>query len=115
MPRIDTTAVAVNAAGIADAFRTIQQTVAPGEARMEELVKAFEGWIGVVQQLAEAGELMERFRATRGATATWGGELPYIYDAWESIALALWVDLGKVSLDVLVDRAIEQTMVASAA
>ena len=115
MPKIDPAAVAVNAAGIADAFRALQIADQSGEARLEELTRAHEGWCGVVLRIAEAGEIMEDFRTKHGVTATWGGDLPYLYEVWDAIAQALWEQLGMVPLDVVVQRAIEQVESVNAA
>jgi len=115
MPKIDPAAFAVNAAGIADAFRGLQIAEQNGEARLEELTRAHEGWCGVVLRIAEAGEVMELFRAKYGIAATWGGELPYLYGVWDAIARALWADLGAVPLDALVEKAIEEVVSIEAA
>lgn len=115
MPKIDPAAVAVNAAGIADAFRVLQVSDENGDARLEELTREYEGWCGVVLRIAEAGEIMEGFRAKHGVTATWGGDLPYLYEVWDAIAQALWEQLGMVPLDVIVQRAIEQVVSVNAA
>ena len=110
MLKIDPRAAAVNAAGIADALRTMQLADHDGANRMEDITRAHEGWVGVMLQVAEAGEIMERFRVTRGAKSTWGGELPYFYDVWDAIAQALWDQLGSMPLDALVRQAIEQAI-----
>lgn len=115
MPTIDAAAIAVNAAGIADAFRVLQVADEEGEAHLEELTRAHEGWCGVVLRIAEAGEMMERFRATHGGSATWGGELPFLYQVWDAIAQGLWDHLGAEPVDAIVDRSIEQAMSADAA
>ncbi len=115
MSKMDTTAVAVNAAGIADALRVLQAARENGEARFEELTRAHEGWCGVMLCMAEAGEIMERFRAKHGDSATWGGELPYLYEVWDAIAQGLWDRLGEEPLDVVVHRSIERAMSVNAA
>jgi len=115
MSKIDPAAFAVNAAGIADAFRVLQRSELNGEARLEELTRAHEGWCGVMLRIAEAGKIMERFRTKYGIAATWGGELPYLYDVWDAIARALWADLGAVPLDALVEGAIEEVVSVEAA
>lgn len=107
MPMTDAAAVAVNAAGIADALRGLQAAHGNGDARREELTRAHEGWCGVMLHIAEAGEIMERFRAKRGTSATWGGDLPYLYEVWDAIAHGLWNHLGAEPLDVLVQQSIE--------
>jgi hypothetical protein len=115
MPKIDPAAFAVNAAGIADAFRVLQIADQNGEARIEELTRVHEGWCGVVLRIAEAGEIMERFRAKHGTSATWGGDLPYLYDVWDAVAQALWANLGATQLGALVEEAIEQVASVEAA
>jgi hypothetical protein len=115
MPKMDAAAIAVNAGGIADAFRVLQAAHENGEARLEELTREHEGWCGVVLRIAEAGEIMERFRAKHGDSATWGGELPYVYEVWDAIAQGLWDRLGEEPLDMVVRRSIERAMSVNAA
>lgn len=115
MPKIDPAAVAVNAAGIAEAFGCVQSGASNHKARFEALTEEYEGWVGVIMQIAEAGEIMERFRVKHGTTATWGGDLPHLYDVWNSIAEALWTKLGKELLERLVESAIEQVVNVEAA
>jgi hypothetical protein len=110
MPKIDPAAVAVNAAGIAEAFGSVQSSSKADRDRFDALSEEYEGWLGVITQIAEAGEIMERFRVKHGATATWGGDLPYLYDVWDSIAEAMWTKLGKEPLEQLVDFAIERVV-----
>jgi hypothetical protein len=110
MPKIDPNAVAVNAAGIADAFHVLQAADDNGAARLEELTLAHEGWCGVMLQIAEAGEIMERYRHSQGVTATWGGDLPSLYSVWDAIARVIWERLGIEPLDGLVRSAIEQAV-----
>ena len=110
MPKMDAAAIAVNAAGIADAFRVLQGAHENGEARLEALTRAHEGWCGVMLQIAEAGGIMERFRANHGDSATWGGELPYLYEVWDAIAQGLWDRLDEEPLDVVVHRSIERAL-----
>ena len=106
MPNIDPKAVAVNAAGIADAFRLSQIEDHDGANRLEDLTQSHEGWVGVVVQISEAAEIMERYRVSQGPNASWGGELPYLYEVWDSIARTLWEYLDSDELDALVRRAI---------
>ncbi|MBK8915912.1 MAG: hypothetical protein IPM64_15185 [Phycisphaerales bacterium] len=115
MPKIDPAAVAVNAAGIADALRCVQSDSAEDDARFEALTEEYGGWIGVLVQVVEAGEVMERYRVKRGWGAKWGGDLPYVYDVWDAIAETLWVRLGEGPLDELVQSAIEQAVNVEAA
>jgi hypothetical protein len=115
MPKIDPAAVAVNAAGIADALRCVQSDSVEDDARFEALTEEYSGWVGVLLQVVEAGELMERFRVSHGANAAWGGELPYLYDVWDAIAEAMWTKLGKEPLDQLVESAIEGVVSVEAA
>jgi hypothetical protein len=115
MSKMDTATVAVNAAGIADAFRVLQAAHENGEARLGELTRAHEGWCGVMLQIAEAGEIMERCRAKHGPSATWGGDLPYLYEVWDAIAQGLRDHLGEDPLDVVVHRSIERAMSVNAA
>jgi hypothetical protein len=115
MSKMDTTAVAVNAAGIADALRVLQAARENGEARLEELTRAHEDWCGVMLQIAEAGEVMERFRAKQGPSATWGDDLPYLYEVWDAIAQGLWDHLGAEPVDVVVHRSIKRAMSVIAA
>jgi hypothetical protein len=115
MPKIDPAAVAVNAAGIAEAVGSVQSDTATDKARFEALTEEYEGWVGVIMQIAEAGEIMERFRVKHGTTATWGGDLPHLYDVWNSVAEAIWTKLGKEPLEQLVESAIEEASNVEAA
>ena len=115
MPKFDPTAVAVNAAGIAEAIGPAQADTTTDQARYDALTEEYGGWVGVVMQIVEAGEIMERFRVKRGRTASWGGDLPYLYDVWDSIAKAMWMKLGKEPLDQLVESAIERVVNVQAA
>lgn len=58
---------------------------------------------------------MERFRVSHGEAAKWGGELPYLYDVWDAIAIAIWLRLGSEPLDGLVEAAIRATESVDAA
>lgn len=110
MPKIDSAAVAVNAAGIAEAFGCVQSGATADRDRFDALTEEYEGWVGVMMQIAEAGEIMERFRVKHGTTATWGGDLPHLYDVWDSIAEAMWTKLGKEPLGRLVESAMERVV-----
>ncbi len=114
MPKIDHSAVALNAAGIADAFRALQRDDQLDENRMELIRREREGSVGVLMQIAEAGELMERYRANQGPNATWGGDLPYLYDVWDLIAWRMWDRQRAVPLNTLVERAVEEAVNAEA-
>jgi hypothetical protein len=108
MPKIDPAAVAANAVGIAAAFWCVQSDTTTDSDRLDALTEEHQGWVGVVMQITEAGEIMERFRVKHGTTATWGGDLPYLYEVWDSIAEELWSNLGKEPLSQLVEFAIER-------
>ncbi|MCK6475448.1 MAG: hypothetical protein L6Q35_01305 [Phycisphaerales bacterium] len=110
MPKFDCAAVAVNAAGIADAFACVQLDATMRAARFECVAVKYGGHVGIMQQLAEAAAVMERFRANRGVSATWGGELPHLYEVWDSIAEVMWTRLGTEPLDQLVESAIQIAM-----
>lgn len=112
MPAIDPAAIAVNAAGIADALRVCQLADSDGAARMEWLADHFGGWVGVMVQVAEAGEAVERFRREHGATTLWGNALPPLYEVWDAVAQRLWEHLGAEPLDAIVHRSIEAVMLA---
>jgi hypothetical protein len=115
MPTLDAAATAVNAAGIADAFRVRHAADVNGEARLEELTRVHEGWCGVMVRIAESGEIMERFRVKHRIAVTWGGDLPYLYEVWDAIAQGLWEHLGAEQVDAIVHRSIEQAMSLDAA
>ncbi|MDX2119326.1 MAG: hypothetical protein SFY96_14205 [Planctomycetota bacterium] len=110
MSPLDLASVAVNAAGITDEFCIHRLADDGGEARLEWLTLHFDGWCGLVVQVAHAGELMERFRQTRGVKATWGGELPHLYDVWDAIAAGLWDHLGSKPIDAIVDGAFHEAL-----
>lgn len=115
MTKIDRAAIAVNAAGIAEVIGSVQSGAATDKARFEALTGEYEGWVGVILQITDAGEIMERFRVKHGATATWGADLPHLYDVWNSIGEAMWAKLGKEPLDQLVEFAIERVVNVEAA
>lgn len=110
MPKPDHTACAINAAGIADAFRVLADSESNGGARLDKLTRAHEGWCGVMLRIAEAGEIMERFRAKHGNSATWGGDLPYLYEVWDAIAQGIWENLAAEPLEAIVQHAIERAV-----
>lgn len=115
MPKVDSAAIAVYAAGISDALACLESDDGAASARFERVIEEYEGRVGIMQQVAEAAEVMERFRIMHGASAGWGRELPYLYDIWDAIAQAMWDHLGSVPMETLVQRAIEQTVSAEAA
>lgn len=100
-------AAAINAAGIVDAMRAGEQRSDACSDRLQELSELYQGWIGVLTQVAEAGALMEAHRERQGRSAMWGGELPCVYDVWDAIAKALCNRLGHDSLEQIVHNAIE--------
>lgn len=108
MPSIDQAAIAINAAGIADAFGSVHAHSKIDEGRFEALTEQYQGWVGVMMQIAEAGEIMERYRVKHGANAKWGADLPYLYDVWDFIADAIWAKLGSEPLEQLVESAIQK-------
>jgi hypothetical protein len=113
MSKIDHAAVAVHAAGIADSFVHAKAHDATATARCEFITEEYSGHVGIMQQIAEAAKLMECFRARHSAAATWGGELPYLYDVWDAIAQSLLTGLGKEPLERLVDSAIRSVVSAN--
>ncbi|MCL4741000.1 MAG: hypothetical protein KJZ54_02245 [Phycisphaerales bacterium] len=115
MLRIDQAAIAVAAAGIADSLASIKSYDAERVARFERVVEEYDGHVGIMERIAEAAEVMERFRVRHGAGAMWGGDLPYLYDVWDAIARALWTKLGTEPIDRLVESAIVTVMNAEAA
>lgn len=106
MPKIDSVAVAVNAAGIADALACLESEDAEAVPRFECVAAEYGGHVGVIQQIADAADFMEQFRVRHGASAKWGSELPYLYDVWDAIAQRIWWELGKKPLDQIVASAI---------
>lgn len=110
MSQLDPSAVAMNAAGITQSLNCLQLDKRDDPARYDALLEVFEGSIGLLLQVVEAGELMERYRLTRGHNAAWGRELPYLYDVWDTIAQFMWNQLGLEPLDLIVDRAVEQAL-----
>ena len=106
MGPIDATAAAVNAAGIADAMRALQPSGEASESRLAQLTDEFNGWIGVLIQIAEAGAIMEQYRTQQGATSAWGGDLPYLYEVWDAIAEAMWQRLDTEPIEELTLTAI---------
>ena len=99
--------VAIYAAGIADALAFMQSDGEENVARFEIVTEEYGGHFGIMQQVVEAAEVMERFRMKYGTNAIWGGELPYLYDVWDAIAKALWTRLGLEPIDQLVELVLE--------
>lgn len=110
MPKMELVSVSINAAGISGAFWSAQLDPAVRDDRLDALNKEFEGWLGIAMQISDAGAIMERFRVRQGATSTWGVDLPHLYDVWDSIADAMWRELGEEPLDQLVESAIMGAM-----
>lgn len=107
MTVLNQSAHAINAAGISDSMQAIGSNVDRDRTGVSPLIERFDGTIGIVMQIADAGALMEEYRVRLGASATWGCELPYIYDAWDAIASEMWARLGQEPLQQIVIRAIE--------
>lgn len=107
MKNSDATAIAINAAGIADSLRMCQIADHDGAARIDYLTEQLQGWFGVMIQVVSAAEAMERFRVSHGTGAKWGGDLPYLYEVWDAIAAAMWDKLGTATVDNIVSDAIE--------
>jgi hypothetical protein len=63
-----------------------------------------------MEMVSEAAECVEAYRVRHGMNATWGGELPYIYEVWDSVARMLWERMKSKSTAELVRVAIEQTV-----
>jgi hypothetical protein len=110
MVKIDTAAVAFNSAGIAAAYTSLCYESNSDDDRFVALSDESEGWLGVIGQITDAGEIMERFRVLHGTSSTWGGDLPYLYDVWDSIAEALLANLGNLPFNELVESAIERVV-----
>jgi hypothetical protein len=108
--KIDYAAIAINAAGIADALSCLEPEDAEAVARFERVTAKYGGHVGVMQQIADASDFMERFRVRHGASAKWGGELPYLYDVWDAIAHTIWLELDKKPLNHMVESAIRSVM-----
>lgn len=110
MSPLDLASVAVNAAGIADAFCIHRLTDGGGGTRLEWLTLHFDGWCGVLVQVAHAGEFMEQFRQTRGVKTAWGGELSHLYNFRDAIAAGLWHHLGSKPIHPIVDGAFQEAL-----
>ncbi len=104
--------VAINASGITDSIRSIEIKGEASTARIIHLSDAFDGAIGIMAQIADAGAVMEKYRDQRGPTVKWGGELPCIYDVWDAIARALLERLGEEPVGRIVLDAIESAVIA---
>lgn len=115
MPKRDHDAIAVYASGIANALACVGSGDAEEVARFERVAEEHGGHVGVMQEVTAAALAMERFRVSHGEAAKWGGELPYLYDVWDAIAMAIWLRLGSEPLDELVEAAICATVTIDAA
>jgi hypothetical protein len=107
MRKLDPRAVAVNAAGIADALACLRARdigLAIGSAT---LTKECAGHIELMLQIVEAAEIMEQFRISRGSGAAWGGELPYLYEVWDAIADAMTARHEMMSFEASITVAIK--------
>lgn len=87
------TAIAMNAAGISDAFGRAKLYDDGGGDCYVDLANHFGGWIGIAQVIAEAAIEMEVVKVRVGEGADWGAGLPFLYDAWEAVGRALWNEL----------------------
>lgn len=115
MPTCDHAAIAAYAAGIASSLACVESGDAKEVARLERVAEEHGGHVGIMQHVAEAAGAMERFRVRHGEDAKWGGELPYLYDVWDAIAMAIRLRLGTAPLDELVEAAIRATVSVDAA
>lgn len=102
----DRHAPAVYAAGIASALTRVRAADPHEATRAKFIDDNFNGHAGLMEQVAEAAEMMERIRLEHGPSAAWGTDFPYVYDVWDRIANEMWVGLGSDPLEHLVDRAI---------
>lgn len=115
MQTTDHAAIAAYAAGIASALACVRSCDAEEVARFERVVEEHSGHVGIMQEVAKAACVMERFRRRFDETARWGGELPHLYDVWDAIATAMWLRLGSEPLGELVEAAIRATVIDDAA
>lgn len=106
MSNIDPTSVAIYAAGIADSLASIRFDLSTRSSRIDTFAEEADDHCGMMRVISEAAKSMERFRVVHGINAKWGCELPFLYDAWDAIALALWAGLGKESVEDLVERSL---------
>jgi hypothetical protein len=107
VPKIDPAATAFHAAGIASALATMESEDVEDVARFHRVTEEYGGHVGVIHQVVKAAWHVERFRVKHGASARWGGELPYLYDVWDAIARAIRQKLDLEPLDQMVESAIE--------
>jgi len=113
MPKIYRNSAAIYAAGISDALACLRSDDLYAANRFDTILDEYDGHHGIMQEVAAAAEIMEQVRVSHGANAKWGGELPYIYDAWDAIAQALWARLGTDPIDKIVKAAIASISVAT--
>jgi hypothetical protein len=106
--KLDPKMIALNAAGITDAFRLLQAADPDGSSRIEQLARDYGHWRTVLERIVQAAEVMERVRAQSGNNAQWGRELPSIDDVWWAIAEALWHEMEQPNLARLVRSAIAE-------
>jgi hypothetical protein len=106
IPTTTPNTLAIYAAGIADSFRFCQINDEDGEARYTSLLDQYNGYIGLLREIADAAQYMEAYRLSHGPDAGWGLDLPYIYDVCDAIAEGLWHRLGSDDLEHIVKDAI---------
>ncbi len=97
---------AIYAAGIADSLRFCQINDEDGEARYTSLLDQYNGYIGLLTEIADAATHMEAYRISHGDDAGWGKDLPYIYDVCDAIAEGMWHRLGNDDMEDIVADAI---------
>jgi len=102
----DSHEIAINAAGIADAFRVARSADHDGESRFQSIADAAGGFIGIAEAFSYAGATMERFRIKVGDESDWGDDLPHVYLAWGAIAFALWLHWEDGPPELVAERAL---------
>src|SRR5437660_477461 len=111
MTREEARTIALDAAGIMDAFRLAQVEDHDGCNRYEEISDDFGGFIGIADEIVSAAEAMDDFRRVVRADAKWGEELSHQYEAWDAAARGLRSVTGKRNTGEIVVRGLLRLIV----
>lgn len=110
--QVDAFAIAMNAAGIADAFRFLRVTDSDGDNRYHSIADECGGFVGVAEGIAHSAVVMDRFRLKVGESSDWGKDLPHLYIAWGAIAEALWNHWESGPPELVTERALIHLVMA---
>lgn len=105
----DVFAVALQAAGITESFCILATN---DVKRLHKMDDRFEGRIGVLAQIVEAAQFVEKIRLEQ--KSAWGDDFPFPYEVWDEVAEYLWetlhvAELSEEGILAAIKRVIEKT------